>query len=417
MVVNEAKMHSSPFSPHTRSAARRGRSEYLQPLQLNGRAPPHSIEIEQGLLGCCLLDEGQTLSSCIRKGVEGRMFYSAANRAVFDSLAAIYQGKGIVDIGLLAQQLTEAKRLDGIGGPSFLAEISTAAPTTISAPIYIEKLLAFHIQRERIRLCAGQLEALYAGDAAAADENDARLREITSLIAGELPPILGFSDFVGTVQTALPPELVGGLLHLGSKLMIAGGSKSFKTWVLLDLGLSVATGTPWWGMRTIAGRVLYLNLEIARSFCEHRVRTIMLAKQIKEAPGFDSWHLRGFARDFKQLMPQIERAIRICRRLQLRRMSPRPPARVRIHRQEVGGQFCGLQRRDFRGRCLHLRCCALTKTPRRDRCSALSPWQSASRGTGTSWKVGSNAGNTRSVSAAYFWRRSLRWVVWELARS
>jgi len=39
-------------------------------------------------------------------------------------------------------------------------------------------------------------------------------------------------------------ELVDGLLTECGKFMIGGGSKSFKTWLLLDLALALSTGSP-----------------------------------------------------------------------------------------------------------------------------------------------------------------------------
>src|SRR6516225_8382389 len=68
----------------------------------------------------------------------------------------------------------------------------------------------------------------------------------------------------------LPPVLVEGVLHAGSKMVIGGSSKSFKTWTLLDLAVSVATGEDWWGKKTTPGRVLYVNLEIGKPHFQKR---------------------------------------------------------------------------------------------------------------------------------------------------
>ena len=60
----------------------------------------------------------------------------------------------------------------------------------------------------------------------------------------------------------LPPELVEGLLHQGSKMSLGGASKAYKSWSLLDLALSVGYGMPWLGCHTVQSRVLVINLEI-----------------------------------------------------------------------------------------------------------------------------------------------------------
>ena len=76
-----------------------------------------------------------------------------------------------------------------------------------------------------------------------------------------------------------PPVLVGGFLHKGCKMVVGGGSKSFKTFVLSNLAIAVATGSQWWGMDTVKGKVLYLNFELPPWSFTKRL------KQISEAMG------------------------------------------------------------------------------------------------------------------------------------
>ena len=100
-----------------------------------------------------------------------------------------------------------------------------------------------------------------------------------------------------------PEEVIEGLLHRTCKMVVGGGSKSFKTWCLMDLALSVATGREWWGMPVNEGKVLYLNLELHRAFFVKRLAAIMKAKGIYGvAPGMLTVHnLRGFCADIDKL--------------------------------------------------------------------------------------------------------------------
>jgi hypothetical protein len=103
-----------------------------------------------------------------------------------------------------------------------------------------------------------------------------------------------------------PPELVCGILHQGSKMVIGGGSKSFKTWTLIDLAVSVATGTAWWGLPTNKGRVLYMNFEIQDPFFQRRLDEVLVAKNCQLSNGqLSYWGLRGKAADLRTLMPDI----------------------------------------------------------------------------------------------------------------
>lgn len=76
-----------------------------------------------------------------------------------------------------------------------------------------------------------------------------------------LPRIISAADLCAKPPPT-PPELIEGILHMGSKMALGGGSKSFKTWTLLQLGISISAGHDWLGFQTGQGKVLYLNFEL-----------------------------------------------------------------------------------------------------------------------------------------------------------
>lgn len=108
-----------------------------------------------------------------------------------------------------------------------------------------------------------------------------------------------------------PREIVYGLLHQGSKMVLGGGSKTQKTFVLIDLAISVSCGAPWLSMKTSKGRVLYINFEIQECFFhEDRAEPIAEAKGVALTDDFDVWTLRGYCTDFAVLLPEVEKQIR-----------------------------------------------------------------------------------------------------------
>lgn len=123
--------------------------------------------------------------------------------------------------------------------------------------------------------------------------------------ASSLPEPIDALELLSSDLTR-PPELVRGILHKGSKMVIGGGSKSFKTWTLVDLAVSVATGTKWWGFETTKGRVVYMNFEIQDAFFKERLQAVCVAKECQLENGqLSYWGLRGRATDLNEMLPQI----------------------------------------------------------------------------------------------------------------
>jgi len=105
----------------------------------------------------------------------------------------------------------------------------------------------------------------------------------------------------------LPADVIKGVLHRGAKMVLAGGSKSYKTWALIETGVSVATGaTCLNNFETEKGHVLYLNFELPDAFFWNRVRTICDERQLTIEPHMLSvWNLRGHVAHWTKLDPQI----------------------------------------------------------------------------------------------------------------
>ena len=122
--------------------------------------------------------------------------------------------------------------------------------------------------------------------------------------ARPLPVIVNAAALVAKL-IAEPSQLIEGLLHQGSKFVLGGGSKSFKTWSLLDLGMSVSCGKEWWGFKTNQTKVLYINLELPEWSFKKRLEDIQKARPDLTVDKLDVWNLRGFAVAFEQLRPQI----------------------------------------------------------------------------------------------------------------
>lgn len=92
-------------------------------------------------------------------------------------------------------------------------------------------------------------------------------------------------------------ELVEGIFRCGQKALFTGGSKTSKTFMLIELGLAIATGTEWLGHKTKQGKVLYLNMEIQQADFDRRVYDICNQLEMPLPDDFIIWDGRGKVKD------------------------------------------------------------------------------------------------------------------------
>jgi hypothetical protein len=122
-----------------------------------------------------------------------------------------------------------------------------------------------------------------------------------------LPEIELLREFVVSVPDP-PPQIVEGVLHRGCKMILGGTSKSNKSWCLLDLAISVASGEKWWGRRCVKMPVVYINFELHRWAIGQRINALASARP--ECKGIGDtlalWNLRGRNADLALLRPKLE---------------------------------------------------------------------------------------------------------------
>lgn len=133
-------------------------------------------------------------------------------------------------------------------------------------------------------------------------------------IDDDLPPITSLkAQFANPPQ--LSPELIGGILREGNKMIITGESKAGKTCLSQELAVCIAEGKPWLGkFKCEQGKVLYMNLEVEEASLFFRFKTIYEANGWNPTDqGLENihpWNLRGHALPLDKLADKV---IRRCR--------------------------------------------------------------------------------------------------------
>jgi len=123
-----------------------------------------------------------------------------------------------------------------------------------------------------------------------------------------LPDFEALADFFSDLPNLAEP-LIDGVLRQGHKGLLTGPSKAGKSYMLLQLVAAIAEGREWLGWPCAQGRVLYVNLELDRASCLHRIRD--LYDKLEWAPSnianIDLWNLRGKAVPMDTLAPKLIR--------------------------------------------------------------------------------------------------------------
>ena len=118
------------------------------------RLPPHSIEAEQGVLGCVLLSPHDCLGECIERLKAGpEMFYDLRHRTVYELVVDMYDHQQAIDLITLQQRLKDKQQLEGVGGLAYLSSLPDAVPSAANLAYYLEIVRDKFILRKMIHVC------------------------------------------------------------------------------------------------------------------------------------------------------------------------------------------------------------------------------------------------------------------------
>lgn len=118
-----------------------------------------------------------------------------------------------------------------------------------------------------------------------------------------------------TTPPVMEPELVSEIVRRSQTLIVQGPPKSGKSFLMLNLALSVCYGNNWLNHRTANSDVLYVNFEQDKASFINRLHEVAGAKDVSantEKLGF--FHLRGFPKHGLELAQFLSKRIRGARK-------------------------------------------------------------------------------------------------------
>lgn len=131
--------------------------------RLIDRLPPHSIEAEQGMLGCIMLSPRDVLDE-LSDRILPDLFYDLRHQTIYDAVFELYEQQYPIDIVTVSNFLKAKNALDSVGGNYYLMGLQDVTPSAINASYYLEILLERYAQRQVIRTGAEMASEGYNED-------------------------------------------------------------------------------------------------------------------------------------------------------------------------------------------------------------------------------------------------------------
>lgn len=127
-----------------------------------GVVPPQAKQIEQWVLGICLIEPGVAEKTVDLIG--SKVFYIPAHQTIFAVIEKLVAKNTYVDTVIVADQLTKAGELDAIGGAWYLIELSKSVVHSAGLSDWCKALIEKYLYREVIKLSNNVIQNAYNQD-------------------------------------------------------------------------------------------------------------------------------------------------------------------------------------------------------------------------------------------------------------
>ncbi len=108
--------------------------------------PPHALELEQAVLGACLLERvGLVTTMAVIK--HSSVFYIESHQLIFEAICNLFNGGGAVDILTITKELRRLGYYDRVGGSYAVTELTSKVNSSDNLESHIRLLQEFWIRR------------------------------------------------------------------------------------------------------------------------------------------------------------------------------------------------------------------------------------------------------------------------------
>ncbi|MFP3155669.1 replicative DNA helicase [Lachnospiraceae bacterium ZAX-1] len=160
------------------------------------RILPHSLEAEQSVIGCMIMDESAIVIACEVVNVDD--FYHQQYAVLFESMVELYNGGNPVDLITLQNRLKEKDVPPQISSLEFVGELLAAVPTSANVRSYAKIVQEKAVLRRLIKVTNTIADTCYLGKESVDDILADTEKQIFGLLQNK-----GLEDFIPIKQLVL----------------------------------------------------------------------------------------------------------------------------------------------------------------------------------------------------------------------
>jgi len=309
-----------------------------QTKELVEKIPPQNLEAEIAVLGSLLLDK-EAIGRAIEL-LDKSFFYKEAHEKIYSIIVNLYDNNKAVDMVTVAEALKNSSMLDGVGGPSYIASITSSIPTAANVEHYARIVREKAILRNLISTATQIVSESYDNTSAVDDLLDKAEKMIFEITTNKVEA--KFSPIKDIIKSNI--EIIDNLYQ--RKENITGIASGFHDFDVMTAGLQksdliIIAGRPSMGKSALVSCIAehigvvekvplaFFSLEMSkqqlvqRMLCSHaavdahKVRTGFLSQSdwpkllnaagklskspiyIDDTPGLSALELRAKARRLK----------------------------------------------------------------------------------------------------------------------
>lgn len=154
-MIDSISDQAAAQNPQLRRSRRQQRPA-LDAAKFADRLPPHSIEAEQGVVGCILWKPSECLDACAESfgTAAGGVFYELRHRMIYDRAMAMHNAKQGIDLITLQEALAKNGELEQVGGIAYLSSLQDAVPSAANLSYYADIVQEKWQWRTLLRICS-----------------------------------------------------------------------------------------------------------------------------------------------------------------------------------------------------------------------------------------------------------------------